>query len=480
MSTLEENPDLTTHVTKGVPQNGNVTSRDSNAQSGASYNEIQESLGLQPTTIVLAKVKGYRPWPAMVLEETILPENIKKIKPKTVRLEKKTTQPVINLPVRFFSDDTYIWIKSCDLKILNETEISEFLRKRAKQKKHDLLIDAYRLAQDPPDMEEFNTWGSAGPQEAKESPEPLEPEKKKLKLSIKLKNGSKTTAKSSKITKKPVTKKTQRKAARSSTPRKAQLDLYNEDDIENSDEELSEVDALDLDGYDSDWGLGGLNYNYETGDYIFEDEAEQAKFDLEFPAVADLEDQLNEYNDKLAKIHEKIASSLVEEIVDDERIIVAQLRNLEKFLASSEMPLVILTKSPLYRVLLLVLHRPKEMCPFESVRRAVKRIFQALSLEPCELTVQDVEKEDEEKESVFPEEEKESEETLITESVKENENEKEDKNKNINENDNEKQKDNQNTTEIIQGDGEAQMKKESQENGHSEKNALHSEEIKED
>lgn len=30
----------------------------------------------QPTSIVLAKVKGYPAWPAMVLDESLLPEHI--------------------------------------------------------------------------------------------------------------------------------------------------------------------------------------------------------------------------------------------------------------------------------------------------------------------------------------------------------------------------------------------------------------------
>lgn len=370
----------------------------SSSKDGRSYAELQEFLGLQPKTIVLAKVKGYRPWPAMVLEEAILPENILKIKPKTVRLEKKTTEPVINVPVRFFSDDTYIWIKSCDLKILTSNEINTFLSKRSNQKKHDLLIDAYKLAQNPPDMNQFNIWGSKGEPDPLKVTEDGEPIRKKLKLSIKLSNGSKGTPKKSNNTKmSKATKATSKKTSLKTKKNVSldELDLDNEELEENSDEESSITP--DQDEYDSDWGVDEVPYNYETGDYIFEDEEEQKKFSLNFPPAADLASALDDYTKELAKIHNKIASSLVEEIVDDERLIVSQLRNLEKYILSSELPLVVFTKSSLYRVMLLILHRPKEMCPFESVRRAVKRIFQILGFDPCELTVNDVEREEEEK-----------------------------------------------------------------------------------
>ncbi|EGV66657.1 hypothetical protein CANTEDRAFT_112378, partial [Yamadazyma tenuis ATCC 10573] len=57
-----------------------------------------------PTSIVLAKVKGYPPWPAMVLDEMILPDHILARRPKTVKLppKRKNQGPVLILPVRFF------------------------------------------------------------------------------------------------------------------------------------------------------------------------------------------------------------------------------------------------------------------------------------------------------------------------------------------------------------------------------------------
>lgn len=367
--------------------NDKISKVESTAPKPAlTYNEIQEQLGLTPTTIVLAKVKGYRPWPAMVLEEDILPENIKKIKPKTVRLEKKSTKPVINVPVRFFSDDTYIWIKSCDLKILGEQTINEFLAKRASQKKHDLLIDAYKLAQDPPDMREFNMWGSAG----EPDPNAQEPATKKLKLSIKLKSTPK------KATKKSTASTKSTKPEQKKEPKKPRYVFDEYDDLEEDDDSepsLSPAGMLHQEGYDSDWGLDEPSYDFKSGDFIFEKKEDQEKFATEFPRGAELAAELEEYQEEVSKIHSKIAKSLVDGKESDERIILSQLRNLEKLLTGSKMPLVAFVKSPLYRVLLLIMHRPKEQKLPETVRKAIKNIMLIISLEPCEISTEDLEPE---------------------------------------------------------------------------------------
>lgn len=357
------------------------------SESVSSYHEIQTYLGLEPRAIVLAKVKGYRPWPAMVLDEDILPENIKAIKPKSVRLEKKLPKPVINVPVRFFSDDTYIWIKSCDLKLLNEDAIDEFLAKKSKQKKHDLLIDAYKLAKDPPDMNEFNIWGSSGPQDTLDSSESLGPEKKKLKLSIKIKNGSKKTSSKSAKGSKNLKNSSSKSSENTQTNVKGKVNYtYDTDD---EDDEMSPSPFSD--GYDSDWGLDDPVYDFESGNYIFEDKKEQEDFVNNFPSASDLAIELSEYVEEIEMIHEKISPLLVEETIDDDRVVLGQLKKLEKYLTSSQMPLVAFTKSPLYRVLLLTLHRPKELYPYESIKRAAKKIILILNLDPCQLTAEDTE-----------------------------------------------------------------------------------------
>ena len=98
----------------------------------------------QPTSIVLAKVKGYPAWPAMVLDESLLPEHISnktKIENQSLQhqfhlplhnsIEKK---PSIIVPVRFFSDDTYIWINTNDLKPLTKQMIQDYFSTSSKKK----------------------------------------------------------------------------------------------------------------------------------------------------------------------------------------------------------------------------------------------------------------------------------------------------------------------------------------------------------
>lgn len=328
--------------------------------------ELQKSLNLEPRTIVLAKVKGYRPWPAMVLQESILPENIQKMKPKSVRLAKKPKTPVIIVPVRFFSDDTYIWIKSCDLKVLPSAEIEQFLAKRANSKKHDLLIDAYKLAKDPPDMLEFNYWGSLGvPQFPSEEDEPPQ---KKLKLSIKLKNPKK------KASTPPATKK------KNGVKEVINYAEYSEED--------STDDDLSL-GFDSDWGLEEDQTDYENGNFIFEDKKEQEEFELSFPKAADLNDTTIYFHDKFDDIHMKVAPLLLLDEGDEGKVL-TELKRLGKLVALAETPLVLFTKSTLFRTLLLSVHKPPEHFPHKNVRAAIVQIFKSIDLEACEITLEDL------------------------------------------------------------------------------------------
>lgn len=339
-----------------------AASGDESASADDDVSPVQKQLNLTPRTIVLAKVKGYRAWPAMVLAENILPDNIRQMKPKSVKLAKKKG-PVISVPVRFFSDDTYIWMKSCDLKLLPKAEIDAFLDKRAGVKKHDALIDAYRLAQDPPDMVEFNLWGSAGPPAAELDEQP----RKKLKLSIKLKKA-------------PTKSKAKKPEAFRDNGSVNYVDDF-EEESESSD---------DMEGYDSDWGLDGPEYSYEDGDYLFEDKGEQQEFATLFPRAAELATTLAEYNDQLAGIHTKVSLRLLVGDIASQKEVVKHLRDLEKLLSLGKMPLIAFTKSVLYRVLLLSMHRPKEDFPFDDVRRAIGRTLDRVPLQTCELKPEDL------------------------------------------------------------------------------------------
>ncbi|OBA20678.1 Tudor/PWWP/MBT [Metschnikowia bicuspidata var. bicuspidata NRRL YB-4993] len=344
--------------------------------------DLQKQLNLEPTTIVLAKVKGYRAWPAMVMDEAILPENIRKVKPKSIRLARKPTKPVIVVPVRFFSDDTYIWIKSCDLKVLPAADIEAFLVKRANAKKHDTLIDAYKLAQDPPDMREFNTWGSRGPPQHSESAEesdigddlePTGPEPKKLKLTIKLKKPSSSASRS--------------KASGKLQGPKNGANGAKKEPV--SEESTPPSDALE--GFDSDWGLEEAEYDIQGGNYIFDDEQQQKEFSELFPRAADLYLTLEQFEEIFRDFHQALSPGLLLGEIDNEKKVVGKLRELERLIIKSDTPMIAFTKSPLFRVLLLTMHRPADRFAHQAVRDAIQQVLSQLDLHTCQISEDDME-----------------------------------------------------------------------------------------
>lgn len=147
----------------------------------------------KPGLIVLSKVKGFSPWPSMILPESLAPDNIMKIKPK-VRTRKsrrgeEDSEDGIYL-VKFFSDDTYQWLQALELQPLPLDQLESFKPRRSSRK----LDLAYKVAAKNLDMYEFATYGSLGSsgaekeaQEVEESPvvEVSAPAKKKRKTVLK-------------------------------------------------------------------------------------------------------------------------------------------------------------------------------------------------------------------------------------------------------------------------------------------------------
>lgn len=336
---------------------------------------LEEKLGLLPRTIVLAKVKGYRAWPAMVLAEDILPENIKNMKPKLTK-QPKRGNPIVAVPVRFFSDDTYIWIRNPDLKILSKDEITSFLDKKATQKRPDALVFAYELALNPPDMNEFNRWGSAGPpliseEDANEEEEEETP-RKKLKLKINLKKPSKTSKSA--------------KSLQRHEPSEVDGNEQSHDAIEVEDEQEEEQEE---DEFGPDWGLQDEPWSFSSGNYIFDNENDQQNFVKEFPSAGDLANSLHVYQDEMTQIYKKIGVALMEGS-GKEKELVKELKTVEKLLSNADMPLVSFTKSSLYRVLLLASHKPEENGPSAGVRECINRILQVIDVAPCRLSTADL------------------------------------------------------------------------------------------
>ncbi|KAK9472496.1 uncharacterized protein V1510DRAFT_394441 [Dipodascopsis tothii] len=145
-----------------------------------------DKLGFTPGTIVTAKLKGFPPWPAMILTEEFLPANILKMKPigggrrrKNAPEETKDDAPeeVSAWPVRFFNDDNYMWATRSELKLLPKATAESFVSS-SKAKKDKALIQAYKIAADPPDMKAADEMDVDEPE--KDEPE-YEEEKPKRK-----------------------------------------------------------------------------------------------------------------------------------------------------------------------------------------------------------------------------------------------------------------------------------------------------------
>jgi len=145
----------------------------------------------QPTEIVLAKVKGYSAWPSMIIPDEIIPANVMKseymnsdnddvdsesdidtsntdnyIVYSNILSFKKFIKPKDIYCVKFFCDDSYIWVKHRDLSILTIEDCQEWLNSSVRKNKK--LIPAYEMAltglvtKNGIDVWEFVEYGSMG------------------------------------------------------------------------------------------------------------------------------------------------------------------------------------------------------------------------------------------------------------------------------------------------------------------------------
>uniref|UniRef100_A0A060T3Z5 ARAD1A13156p n=1 Tax=Blastobotrys adeninivorans TaxID=409370 RepID=A0A060T3Z5_BLAAD len=105
-----------------------------------------EDKSVSPGDVVLAKVKGYAPWPAMVLSDESLPEGVLAARPKN--------RPEVHC-VRFFVDSTYAWNSLTDLKPLSPEDATAYLEKKKSTKRDKSLNAAYEVAANPPSLDEF-------------------------------------------------------------------------------------------------------------------------------------------------------------------------------------------------------------------------------------------------------------------------------------------------------------------------------------
>lgn len=331
-----------------------------------------------PTSVVLAKVKGYPPWPAMVLEELILPEYITNKKPKSISGPKtKSGKPIAILPVRFFSDDTYIWIKTSDINPLTVDMIEAFLSKPSKRK-DNLLQSAYELAKNPLDMELFVKYGSSG--KPPPEPEPVEemdvdeeddeeeeddgdggdgeePPRKRKKPGPKSKgktlgSGSTESKKRGKPGPKPKTgtkaSKAGTKASGAKSGSKAKLSAKSSAKSSANTKKSTTKPKPEPEEIDPDWGIEqNIKDLYKEGNYIFENKSEQMQFQNEFPTGETISGDLSIKTKKFHEISHKLVPKLLDLTIDNET------ETLLKKSLSIHFPKALVLKSKLFKVLVL-------------------------------------------------------------------------------------------------------------------------------
>ncbi|TFK44037.1 hypothetical protein BDQ12DRAFT_672276 [Crucibulum laeve] len=106
--------------------------------------EVKEAPSYDVRDIVLGKVRGFPPWPGMIVDPESVPPSVSHERPSA----KKTTFYC----VRFFPTGDYAWLVSKDISKLQRHEVESYINEPFK-KSADLLA-GYRIALDPKSWEE--------------------------------------------------------------------------------------------------------------------------------------------------------------------------------------------------------------------------------------------------------------------------------------------------------------------------------------
>lgn len=118
----------------------------------------QEQPHYQYRDIILAKVRGYPPWPSMIVDPESVPESVTRERPSG----KKSTWYC----VRFFPTGDYAWVVPKDMSKLKEHEIQSYINEP--HKRSGDLLAGYKVALDPTEWEKEKAIEAA---EAKEKAE---------------------------------------------------------------------------------------------------------------------------------------------------------------------------------------------------------------------------------------------------------------------------------------------------------------------
>lgn len=263
-----------------------------------------------PGCLVLTKIKGFSPWPSMVLPDTVAPESILKKKPKlglsTTRLRKEmkkrkdkaTEEELLRVYlVKFFYDDNYQWVSGIDLSRLPEDSLIR--PKRVSR----ALETAYGFAYNPPSLEDFSLYGSTGvPPPEPEQPIVTEEEEEISPLS---KSKKRKAANGTKATKK----------AKRSAPLKKEAEV---EEFEESSQESDYGAELETELRSSIKELE-LEYNelvdessWPTNPYMTTEEIEVANSAEDVPISADLVKTSNYQTLQLMKLRRGLAQYVME------------------------------------------------------------------------------------------------------------------------------------------------------------------------
>lgn len=386
----------------------------------------------KPNTIVLAKVKGYPAWPAMIIDEELLPESVSLKKPKMVKgkMTKNKIDPYKSQSkfycVRFFSDDTYVWLSDCDLKFLDDSIIKKYIENfENKKKKDNSLFEAYVFAlksynlncfiKKEAEFDEKENHDAAYDLESNTNENQTLMNDNSMELDPQHMNEtiSSTTTISDlkKISKKKINfeseeNQPQKKILKRNVNSEKKLDFiikfeqppFNKKNTTrvNSHSSKNNHESCCSDEYDSDWDLCNPNaYNHESGNYVFDTEKEQNDFfSTHIPSVAMLQSQQLEYQRKFDFISKKLLKKLFfydkdELLKSKKNEILDGLDELAK-LFQEDLPKSIILKSKLLRVSILVLRKPTKMFPDTCIKKKISNILKThLDIDIKENTIED-------------------------------------------------------------------------------------------
>ncbi|KAJ7085161.1 hypothetical protein B0H15DRAFT_931873 [Mycena belliarum] len=131
------------------------------AKKSSTSAKKSESESFDLRDIVLGKIRGFPPWPGMVVDPDAVPKAVSKARPAG----KKSAV----YAVRFFPTGDYAWLPPKELTRLTSGAIKAFVDDTGAARKSGELMEAYRKAQDPTAWEEEHAAASEATKKPRKS-----------------------------------------------------------------------------------------------------------------------------------------------------------------------------------------------------------------------------------------------------------------------------------------------------------------------